>query len=201
MENKVILYVVKNNDTLESISKEFNIPISEIIRLNPLSKHHIFEGQPLILNIEEPQEIKVNKTYIENNTYQSFFSNLKLSILSKVFFKKGFNIYHEKLYNDIANLHTLNNILKENICKLFEKIIDFNNYLSLDKNNELVRLQKEINELSYIIKVNLKDVQKLSIDKIIENLELYILTLNNEDFISAENYFDNFEKEFIKLNK
>ena len=98
-------------------------------------------------------------------------------------------------------MHTLNNILKENICKLFEKIIDFNNYLSLDKNNELVRLQKEINELSYIIKVNLKDDQKLSVDKIIENIELYILTLNNEDFISAENYFDNFAKEFIKLNK
>lgn len=201
MENKVILYVVKNNDTLESISKEFNIPISEIIRLNPLSKHHIFEGQPLILNIEEPQEIKVNKTYIENNIYQSFFSNLKISILSMVFFKKGFNIFYKKLCDNLTNLHTLDDFLKSNICKLFEKLITFNNNLSLNTSNELIKIQKEINELAYNIKSNLMESKKLSIDKIIENLELYILTLNNEDFISSENYFDNLEKEFILFFK
>ena len=43
----------------------------------------------LILNIEEPQEIKVNKTYIENNIYQSFFFKSKnIYSLNGVFQKR-----------------------------------------------------------------------------------------------------------------
>ena len=48
------IYIVQKGDTLYSISRKFNIPVDEIIRMNNLTNNNILEGQELII--------------IENNT-------------------------------------------------------------------------------------------------------------------------------------
>ena len=78
MESNTTLYIIKRNDSLESIAKEHNIEVSEIIRLNPLAKYRIFEGQPLILNSNKDNkkelrnDIKPSKIDAELLSYKSF---------------------------------------------------------------------------------------------------------------------------------
>ena len=121
--NKTILYIVKKDDSLKSISLNYNTPISEIIRLNPLSKHRLIEGQPLILNIND-KEVE-DKTFNEqrtNNNYKYEFCNLlntyKELIISSIFYKFAFDylkykfdIVFKKLINDDNLYNILNNVL------------------------------------------------------------------------------------------
>lgn len=55
-------YTVKKNDTLYSISKKFNIPISEIKRINNLQSDNLSIGQ--VLYFESQDEIDKTSTYI-----------------------------------------------------------------------------------------------------------------------------------------
>ncbi len=49
-------YLVKNGDTLASISKRFNVPQAEILRLNKLSEGTLVPGQRLLLKARTKQE-------------------------------------------------------------------------------------------------------------------------------------------------
>ncbi len=52
-----IIYIVKKNDTLLSISLTFGIPVDKLRTLNNLSGDRINEGQKLILGLAGPAEI------------------------------------------------------------------------------------------------------------------------------------------------
>lgn len=198
--NKTILYIVKKDDSLKSISLKYNTPISEIIRLNPLSKHRLIEGQPLILNIEYKEDTKslteqrTTDIYNKNELY-NLLNIYKDLITSSIFYKFAFDYLKNKF--DIQFNKTINN---KNLYDILNNVLIFPTLLDKKDDQELLNVQKEINKIAKSMKEKDNDYFS-SIDKIIENIELFILKLYGHNYKEADEYYELFIKEFYKIKK
>ncbi len=65
-KGKKIIYEVKAGETLFTISKKFNIPVKDIKELNNLVDFDIYEGQILVLKVDEDQETDITETPGDN---------------------------------------------------------------------------------------------------------------------------------------
>ena len=195
MNYETKLYIVKNNDTLETISINNNVPVSEIIRLNPLSKHRLIEGHPLILSIPIIDEDRTNNENKKNNYFEiinliNIFKELLMSLMYFRFASDLIKIDFSNRYNTLFNNSILYDLLM-NVSILPTLLIEKNE-------KELLETQKEINKMSTLLK-DMYINKSLSIDKMIESIELFILKMMNEDYESSNNYFESFKIELLNI--
>ena len=114
------IYNVKNGDTLDSVSRSFNIPAEDIIQDNHLfSDNNLLEGQSLIL-MENKRHIDVNGYVYSNINPDNLYATLPyltyISIFSYGFTDTGelvslndTSIIDEALKTDVAPLLVLTN--------------------------------------------------------------------------------------------
>ncbi len=76
-KGKKIIYEVKPGETLFTISKKFNIPVKDIKELNNLVDFDIYEGQILVLKVDEDQESDVTETQETEETEKDINDNLE----------------------------------------------------------------------------------------------------------------------------
>ena len=198
MNEKTILYIVKQNDTLESIAKNENTEVSEIIRLNPLSKHRLIEGQPLILLKKEIEEFEDNKISSLNRINKSKdYENIELLslkykelLLSLIFFEDGYTTLLSK-FNEYLTSIKLNNKL----AYLLKFVLDFPTYIKQKDDKRITLFQKDLK--IYLSKFS--EYDSYSLEKLVEYIELYVLNMFLKKSKDAELYFEMYQKELYKL--
>ncbi len=196
MQYETKLYIVKENDSLEKISIENNIPISEIIRLNPLSKHRLIEGQPLILNIpiKENTRDNYNSSNIHNDCkITKLFYTYKELLICTIYYPFAFDIL-AKSFNDIFYKISNDNELFNLLCS----ITNIPTLLNNKTEKELLQAQQEINTQVENLKLKYNSTST-NINELFENIELFIIKILNENYKEANNYYNLFEIELCKL--
>ncbi len=188
MNKTLKLYIVQENDTLESIASSTNCSKEDIIRYNRLINKNIFKNQPLLIPIKE-------KTY-EVKEESRFMSNDKTDLITILFMIKEVLLSALLCIDayDLLKNKTLNYIYKisDNKSKndFLEKILVFPTLL-------LKRDEKLILDYEHKIKSDLDNLEELnddifskeSLKFISEKYQLYILKVGNKNYKEAEKIF------------
>lgn len=200
-------YIVKRGDTLYSISKRFNIPVSELKRINSLDNNTLSIGQVILLKEKTPSELT---TYIvkPGDTLYSIAQNNNITVAD---LKKANGLSSNTLQIDqvlilpnsfqnpieVDENYTIYEVKKgDSLWKISREfdisipdLIKLNQLtnLTLQIGDQLLVPKKEINEDIYIVKAGdtLWSIAKnnnitVSELKDFNNLENNLLTLGQE---------------------
>lgn len=203
----IILYIIKENDTLEKIARDNNITVDDIYRFNPIIKnHHIIVGTPLNLPIITSQkEERISNDNIENKEYTHIPFLLRLVFDSKLYIENRFPLIFNEFKTTLKKYIDTLEITEKN--NLYILIIDL-----IENNNKLISLLKEknISNIKNIIsfkKQKIDEYYKISTDtkyhqiidciKECDNLWLsYIYKTSSNQFEEAENIFKKIQKKW-----
>lgn len=217
---KILLYVIKPGDTLESIAEQFQTTKDEIYRLNTIIKHHhIYTGMPLNIavspsflarsNSEERKKEEKKKEYTSfSSLYHDFAFYEKEAIAFQLLYEKYVPILSTQLQK------TLHQILSM-YTKDEKQIFAFQN-VYMDFHSSLLHLCQSIQEKNTStlpsIKTNLSECIKKFIQQLresslkseiisfLENTFLHILLLwQNYILHMSGQKLQEAEEDFIRL--
>lgn len=150
MDNLENNYIVKKGDTLYSISKLYNVNVSDLMKLNNLENNNLYIGQILKIPIVESNDIeyvvksgdnlyKISRIYDVSVDDIMKYNNLKSNLLSIGQFlkiptsndesniyivKSGDNLYSiARRYNTTVDDIKLKNNLKSNLLSIGQKLV------------------------------------------------------------------------------
>jgi len=146
-QNKKFIYEVKNGETIFTISNKFNIPVKKIQQINNLNDFDIYEGQILVLTLDQ------NKNQENTNTTStSNESEVKDRELASIPNESNIDIPENERYV-VKEGQTLFSIAKENNIKV-EDLLSANHF---DKSTEI--------KVGQVIRIPQKEIQEESVSK------------------------------------
>ncbi len=192
-QNKKFIYEVKNGETIFTISNKFKIPVKKIQQINNLNDFDIYEGQILVLTLDEN---KKPEDYTDNSTTNSHKNEPEIVEAPKA---EQIDIPDEERYV-VKEGQTLFSIAKENNLKI-DELLSANHF---DKSTEIkvgqvIRLpKKKIEEEIKTVQIEKEEDnqtnQKTIKHKVKQGETIYSIARNNgvevADIMDA-NHFDN----------
>lgn len=174
---KMLLYVIKPGDTLESIAEQFQTTKEEIYRLNTIIKHHhIYTGMPLNIAVSpsflarsNSEEVKKEENKKECSSFSFLYHDLAFYEKEAIVFQFLYEKYVPILTTQIQKMlrHILLNYIED------EKRITNLQDIYMDFHSSLLRLCKSIQEKNTStlpsIKANLSECMKKFIQKLRES--------------------------------
>ncbi len=209
---ETILYIVKEKDTLKSIALEHKTSIEEIIRLNPITKYRLIEGQPLILLKDNQKEndkiLKPSLSYVDLCVFAFYLKETMLSSFYYPFLKdylkkktKNTLFYIlQKLdqYNQ-DEINQINTYLDEllslpEILKKKDETLLLDYEKRLRNFNEHFSILMSKNQMAYQ-----KDVMKKTLRSLLDRIQLYALKAYAQKGEEAEDIFISILKDLYLL--
>ena len=164
-------YIVKEGDTLYSISKKTNVPIDKIKEINSLSSNTIYKGQILYLN--DNKQIKDTEIYIvqKNDTLYQIAKNNNISVED---LKKINNLSTNQIYIG-------DKLLVPKKSEIIEQDSEYDIY-TVQKGDSLWQISnkynistKELIDINNLENLTLQIGQKLLVPKNTTSEEVYIV--------------------------
>ncbi len=226
---KMLLYVIKPGDTLESIAEQFQTTKEEIYRLNTIIKHHhIYTGMPLNIAVptsflardssEERKNMQVQKEcYVDASFYHDFAFYEKEAILCQFLYEKYVPIlstHVEKTLHYILSMYTKN---EKRITALEDIYMNFHSSLlhlcrSIQEKNTatIPSIKANLSECLKLFAQNLRDASlKNEVISFLENTfshilllwQNFILHISGQKFQEAEDDFKRLLHDYEEVNQ
>lgn len=225
---KMILYVIKPGDTLESIAEQFQTTKEEIYRLNTIIKHHhIYTGMPL--NIAVPTSFLARQSSNEENKEKNkeectslslFYHDLafyeKEAILFQLLYEKYVPVLTSQIQKSIHHVFSIYTKNENLIASLQDIYMDFHSSLlhlckSIQEKNTSALSSIKAN-LSECLKKMIQKAQEITLKEVLSFLENtfshvlllwqnFILHISGQKFQEAEDDFKRLLHDYEEVNQ
>lgn len=192
-----LLYIVSENDTLETIAKKYKLSIDEILSFNPIIKNHnIHNGQTLLI----PQKDEESNT--ERNLKEYSINEIKIIIchfyLRLIIYSILFNISDLSLlinkFNSNKNELKLENSIESIVNTCFSSIINYAQCVKKNNKGEIEKLIKTLkNKYNEYLSISSNQMHKDQIHIVYTISKLWIKLINSisiSDYEKSEKIFD-----------
>ncbi|MCH5171526.1 MAG: LysM peptidoglycan-binding domain-containing protein [Erysipelotrichales bacterium] len=210
--NKLKLYVVQPNETIDTICQKMNVSKEYILRLNPILKVSILHaGQPLNIPLntrdsnEESFELDCPTLFIKHAYL------IKQLLLSKIYIPNYVYSANKPLHDSnsqlikcieyhmsLPNAYNFTQIIEE----FQNNILDFIDVVNKKDQNTLAYHKNTTKDLmnSYS-QLQMGKANTQNIDSIMKNWQLYIIKMMSNQTDEAENIFNQIEKQYVEISK
>lgn len=210
--NKIKLYVVQPDETIDSICKKMNVSKEDLLRLNPILKvSRLHAGQPLNIisymrdSNEENFELDCPAIFIKHAYLMKQLVFFKIYALDYVYAaNKPLHDNNELLVKCIESHTSLPNAY--NFIQIIEEfqnnILDFIDVVNKKDQNALAQYKNTTKNLMSIfdqLQTGKADTQ--NINSILKNWQLYIIKMMSNKNSEAEDIFNQIEKQYIAITK
>ena len=219
--SKVTLYVVQNNETVDSIAKKFNINSQDIIRLNPILKYStLHAGQPINILVPDIQIPTNSEQKRQNLDCPQIFAThvglIKQLIISEIFVPNYSITTNTSLKesNDaiilcIEQTHQTANIYNYKILieEMQNELLTFISIVKSKYSSALLKFNKHVDNLIAnfaqlgILPFKGETDSALEMKTTMKMWQMFVLKLIANKFDDAEKIYKDLEKQYIEIAK
>lgn len=194
---KSLLYIVSENDTLETIAKKYKLSIHEILSFNPIIKNHnIHSGQTLLIpQKDEESNTERNLKEYSNNEIKIIICHfyLRLIIYSILFDISDLSLLINK-FNSNKNELKLENSIESIVNTCFSSIINYAQCVKKNNKDEIEKLIKTLkNKYNEYLSISSNQMHKDQIHIVYTISKLWIKLINSisiSDYEKSEKIFN-----------